>query len=66
MIASNIFRAIGDFCSNILFAPFDYFRSLDGWWTSNMFNNIIIITGFIATFYWLGQMAKQKRQGDTI
>lgn len=66
MIASNIFRAIGDFCSNILSAPYDYFRSLDGWWTSNMFNTIIVLAGFIAAFYWLGQMKKHDREEDAI
>ncbi|MCK0130283.1 uracil phosphoribosyltransferase [Flavobacteriaceae bacterium F08102] len=58
MIASNIFRAIGDFFTNILFIPFDAFRSIDGWWMSNIVNVIFILIGFVLTFYWLGQMIK--------
>jgi len=66
MIASNIFRAIGDFCTNILFGPYDFFRSMDGWWISNTVNVILILIGFIATFYWLGQMTVQSKNGDTL
>lgn len=61
MIASNIFRAIGDFCTNVLFYPYDFFRSINGWWASNAISAIIIVIGFIALFYWLGQMVKYKK-----
>ena len=64
MIANNIFRALGDFFSNILFLPYDYFRSIDGWWSSNIFNTIVIAIGFIATFYWLGQMVKHGKENS--
>jgi len=65
MIASNIFRAIGDFFTNILFAPFDFFRSIDGWWASNAVNVILILIGFLLSFYWLGQMNKfNKSAGE--
>ncbi len=61
MIANNIFRAIGEFCTNVLFYPYNFFRSLDGWWASNTISIIIITIGFIALFYWLGQMIKYKK-----
>jgi len=61
MIANNIFRAIGDFCTNVLFYPYDYLRSINGWWTSNAINALIMTIGFIALFYWLGQMVKYKK-----
>ncbi|MCB0460307.1 MAG: uracil phosphoribosyltransferase [Flavobacteriaceae bacterium] len=64
MIANNIFRAIGDFFTNILFIPYDAFRSMDGWWISNAVNVVLVIIGFIALFYWLGQLSKFKRTGD--
>lgn len=64
MIASNIFRAIGDFFTNVLFIPYDAFRSMDGWWISNAVNVVLVLTGFLALFYWLGQIAKFKREGD--
>lgn len=62
MIASNFFRAIGDFCTNVLFAPYNAFRFAEGWWLSNTFNTIIVAVGFIAAFYWLGQMVKHNKQ----
>jgi hypothetical protein len=63
MIVSNIFRAIGEFCTNVLFVPFNAFRSLDSWWGSNIFNMFIILLGFIALFYWINQMIKQSKEG---
>jgi len=64
MIANNIFRAIGDFCTNIAFKAYDAFRSIDGWWTSNTVNIILVVLGFIAMFYWLGQMANHSKAGE--
>ena len=64
MIANNIFRAIGDFCTNVLFVPYDFFRAMHGWWSSNTFNAILIIIGFIAGFYWLSQLVRFKKEGD--
>ncbi|MCB0474974.1 MAG: uracil phosphoribosyltransferase [Flavobacteriaceae bacterium] len=64
MIANNIFRAIGDLCTNYLFKPYDFFRSMHSWWWSNTFNAILFSIGFIALIYWLGQLVKQKRAGD--
>jgi len=64
MIANNIFRAIGDFSTDVAFKIYDVFRSMDGWWTSNTVNLLLIALGFIAMFYWLGQMVNQKRAGE--
>ena len=64
MIANNIFRAIGDFSTDIAFILYDAFRSMDGWWISNTINVILIAIGFIAMFYWLGQMVNQNRAGE--
>ena len=62
MIANNIFRALGDFFTNVLFVPYDYFRSIHGWWSSNILNTIIVIIGFMAAFYWLSKMVKHERE----
>jgi len=64
MIANNIFRILGDFFTNVLFVPYDIFRFMDGWWSSNLINTIIIVIGFMATFYWLGQMVKHNRENS--
>ncbi len=63
MISNNIFRAIGDFCTNVLFAPYDAFRFLEGWWISNIINVVLISIGFILFFYWLGQLQRFRKAG---
>ena len=64
MIANNIFRAIGDFSTDVAFKIYDVFRSTDGWWISNTVNIILVTLGFIAMFYWLGQMSNQSKAGE--
>ncbi len=61
MIANNIFRAIADFCTNVLFAPYQAFRFTDGWWSSNMLNVIFISIGMVLFLYWLVQLQKFKK-----
>jgi len=63
MIANNIFRAIGEFCTNVLFIPYDFFRSLDGWWISNTVNAVLISVGFGLFIYWLNQLRKFRKAG---
>ncbi len=64
MIVNNIFRAIGDFCTDLLFAPYDYFRFMDGWWVSNAMGVFLVATGFLFLFYWLGQMSKHHKANE--
>ena len=61
MIANNIFKAIADFCQNVLFAPFDGIRSMNNWWVQNTASWIFIAIGFIGLFYWLGQLKKYQK-----
>ncbi len=61
MIANNIFRAIGDFCTEYAFAIYDTFRFTDGWWASNLMNIVIFIIATIALFYWMGEMVKHSK-----
>jgi len=63
MIATNIFRAIGEFSTNVLFIPYDFFRSLDGWWISNILNAVLILIGFGLFFYWLAKLQQFKKAG---
>jgi len=60
MIANNIFKAIGDFCTNILFYPFNALRSLDSWWLQSAVNWIFVILTLTAFFYWLNELNKFK------
>ncbi|MDD3722763.1 MAG: uracil phosphoribosyltransferase [Lutibacter sp.] len=64
MIANNIFKAIGDFCQNILFVPYDNTRFMDNWWVQNMVSWIFVAIGFIGFFYWIGELSKHKKAGE--
>lgn len=51
MTLSDIFWGIGDFCSNVLFIPFEH--------VGNIVNYIfIIVFGFGGLFYWLNLQRK--------
>ena len=65
MISLNIFKAIADFCTNVLFAPYDAFRSLDEqWWASNSVNTIFISITAVLFLYWLTQLQKFKKTSN--
>ncbi|NEW78342.1 MAG: hypothetical protein GZ086_02715 [Gelidibacter sp.] len=64
MIANNIFKAIGEFCQNILFVPYNSIRSMDNWWLQNLVSWIFVVILFIALFYWLGQLKNYKKAGN--
>lgn len=65
MIPINIFRAIADFCTDILFLPYDIFRSLDEqFWASNIVNAILISITFGLFLYWLTQLQKFKKTSN--
>ena len=64
MIASNIFRALGNFFTNVLFTPFETIRHMDNWWIQNSVSWLFILIAFMAFFYWMGEMKKYKKAGD--
>ena len=63
MIALSIFKALGDFFTNVVFAPLHALRGVDGWWASNSLNVLFILVGFGLFFYWMVQAFKFKREG---
>ena len=64
MIANNIFKAIGDFFTNVLFSPFNDLRSMDNWWLQSTISWIFIVIAFIAFLYWMGEIRKYKKAGN--
>jgi len=64
MIANNIFKALGDFFTNVLFAPYNDIRFMENWWLQNTVSWVFIIITFIAFFYWLGELKKYKKAGN--
>lgn len=61
MVPVNIFRWLGDFFTNVLFVPYKFLSSLDGWWISNTFNFILITVIGLLFIFWLGQLQKFKK-----
>ena len=64
MIANNIFKAIGDFFTNVLFAPYESMRFMDNWWLQSTVSWIFILITFVAFFYWLNELRKYKKVGN--
>ncbi|WP_111707337.1 DUF6341 family protein [Lutibacter citreus] len=64
MIANNIFKAIGDFFTNVLFVPYHNIRTMDNWWIQNSISAVFILIAFIAMLYWIGEIRKYKKAGN--
>jgi len=61
MIANNIFRAIGDFFTNVLFTPFESIQTMDNWWIQNMVSWVFLSLTLVASIYWIGELEKHKK-----
>ena len=61
MISNNFFRALAEFFTEVLFFPYDAIRSIDSWWTSNIFNSILFVITAGLFIYWLGQLQKFRK-----
>lgn len=65
MIANNIWRAIGDFFTNVAFAPYDWIRNdVDNWWVQNAFSWLLALITMYAFVYWMRQLSKFKKEGN--
>jgi hypothetical protein len=63
MIASNIFKLIGDFFT-WAFAPFNTLRLGDlSWFASNVVNWIFIVIGVVLFAYWMRESKRFLREG---
>ncbi|WP_297690729.1 uracil phosphoribosyltransferase [uncultured Eudoraea sp.] len=58
------FEGIEDLFVNGLFWPYDFFRFMSNWWTSNIVNWLFVILGTIAMVYWLMQLKKFDDSGE--
>ena len=68
MIAFNIFKWIGDFFTDILFAPLNYLRltlaSKDfGWWSSNVINWVFLLILLYLLWYWMKESLRFVKEG---
>lgn len=58
------FEGIEDLFVHGLFAPFDYLRGIQNWWTANTVNWLFVILGIIAMVYWLRQLRLFDQRGE--
>lgn len=63
MISTNFFRALAEFFTEVLFAPYESLRLMGGWWPTNFFNTILFVIVCGLFIYWLGQLRKFKKAG---
>jgi hypothetical protein len=63
MIATNFFRGLAEFFTNVLFAPYDALRFTEGWWVKSFFNWILFGITSLLFIYWLVQLQKFKKAG---
>jgi hypothetical protein len=63
MIASNIFRLIGDFFS-WAFGPFEALRlESSNWWTANTINWLFLLVLLVLFGYWMKESLRFKKEG---
>ncbi|SDM10700.1 DUF6341 family protein [Kriegella aquimaris] len=58
------FEGIQDLFVNYLFAPYDFFRFMDNWWTANIVNWILFIVVAVAFVYWMLQLKQYNDNGE--
>ena len=63
MIASNIFRLIGDFFGWAL-SPFETLRlESSNWWTANIINWLFMLVFLVLLGYWMKESYRFKKEG---
>ncbi|NHF59098.1 uracil phosphoribosyltransferase [Flavobacteriaceae bacterium TP-CH-4] len=58
------FEGIEDLFVNYLFSPYDFFRFMENWWTSNVVNWLFFIIGMVAFVYWMLELKKYNDRGE--
>ena len=56
----GIFEGIQSITENVLFVPYNILRTieLDNWWMANIVSWMLMLIGFVAFVYWMGQLKK--------
>jgi hypothetical protein len=60
MTWKGIFEGIQSITENVLFVPYNILRTieLDNWWMANIVSWMLMLVGFVAFVYWMGQLKK--------
>jgi hypothetical protein len=54
------FEGIQTITEDVLFLPYNMLRTieLDNWWLANIVSWTLMLVGFVAFIYWMGQLKK--------
>lgn len=64
MIASNIFRLIGNLFTDVLFIPFNTLRKGDfNWWSANLINWVFLLVLIVLFAYWMKESKRFFNEG---
>ncbi|MDG1398320.1 MAG: hypothetical protein P8P88_08030 [Polaribacter sp.] len=64
MIASNIFRLIGNLFTEVLFIPFNTLRKGDfNWWSANLINWVFLLVLIVLFAYWMKESKRFFNEG---
>jgi hypothetical protein len=64
MIASNIFRLIGNLFTEVLFIPFNTLRKGDfNWWSANLINWVFLLVLVVLFAYWMRECKRFFNEG---
>jgi hypothetical protein len=60
MTWKGVFEGIQSITENVLFVPYNVLRTieLDNWWMANIVSWMLMLVGFVAFIYWMGQLKK--------
>jgi hypothetical protein len=60
MTWKEFFEGIQSIAEDVLFLPYDMLRAieLDNWWLANIVSWTLMLVGFVAFIYWMGQLKK--------
>ena len=61
-----LWEGIASLFENVLFMPLDALRSLEleNWFMANAFSWMFIVVGFVAFFYWMGELKKYNDNNE--
>jgi hypothetical protein len=60
MTWKEVFEGIQSIAEDVLFLPYNALRAieLDNWWLANIVSWSLMLVGFVAFIYWMGQLKK--------
>ncbi len=66
MTWKGVFEGIQSITEDVLFLPYNMLRSieLDNWWLANIVSWTLMLIGFVAFIYWMGQLKKFNDNGE--